>query len=326
MKLSIIIPIFKVEEYIACCLKSIKDQLDEDVEVILVNDGTPDNSMQKAFEVVGNDSHFKVINQENQGLSIARNNGFLLASGEFVWFVDSDDWLLNGAITQVKRVIAMNENIDVIASVLLMSYENSHEDIEYKPINGMISGKLYLQKKYRQGAIQRFIFKRSFLLRNKLQFRANILHEDSLYGFKMLYLAKNIYILPNPVYAYRIRSNGSIMSSISIKTAYDLVEIHKELTAFMNQYVLDVDKKWYRLAIFNTIECIFGFCRYILGTEEFKCFYKNNKKYLFQESKFLLSNKKTFLYGVKMCFFPIWNMRIRVIIKKLIAYVNKKNI
>ena len=294
MKLSIIIPIFKVEEYIACCLKSIKDQLDEDVEVILVNDGTPDNSMQKAFEVVGNDSHFKVINQENQGLSIARNNGFLLASGEFVWFVDSDDWLLNGAITQVKRVIAMNENIDVIASVLLMSYENSHEDIEYKPINGMISGKLYLQKKYRQGAIQRFIFKRSFLLRNKLQFRAKILHEDSLYGFKMLYLAKNIYILPNPVYAYRIRSNGSIMSSISIKTAYDLVEIHKELTAFMNQYVLDVDKKWYRLAISIPLNVFLAFVDIFLEQKNSNVFIKIIKNIFFKNLNFCCQIKKRF--------------------------------
>lgn len=325
MTLSIIIPIYKVEKYIKDCLNSIVNQLDDDMEVILVNDGTPDNSMDIALDIASNDKHFKVINQENQGLSNARNNGLALAEGEFVWFVDSDDWLLENSIFQVQEIINENKSIDVIATALLFSYENGAENSEYHPTSGRISGKKYLQMHYRQGAIQRFIFNKEFLDKNNLLFKPNILHEDSLFGFEMLYLAEDIYILPTPIYGYRIRNCGSIMSSISIKSAYDLLNIHKELSHFCDNKVKVEDRDWYKLAIYNTIDCIFGFCRNILATNAFRLFYKSNKAYIKHESKFLLLNKDTFFYGIRMYFFPISYMKFKVFLKKILSNDYKKD-
>ena len=90
--LSIVIPIYKVEQYIGKCLNSIYGQIDDlPVEVVLVNDGTPDKSMDVAQKFVNTKT--VVISQENQGLSAARNNGMKASHGEYVWFVDSDDWI-----------------------------------------------------------------------------------------------------------------------------------------------------------------------------------------------------------------------------------------
>ena len=104
-KLSLIIPIYKVENYIIECLESVCCQLVEGVEVILVNDGTPDNSMIMARKYISEKydhlvNQFVFIDQENQGLSGARNTGLINAKGDYVWFVDSDDTLEENAIVK----------------------------------------------------------------------------------------------------------------------------------------------------------------------------------------------------------------------------------
>lgn len=114
MKLSIIIPIYKVEKYIEQCLYSIYDQkIDEFLfEVIAVNDGTPDNSMNIVKKYANKHKNLHVLNYENQGLSIARNLGLKKASGDYVWFVDSDDWLTNNSLSIV--ISHLSKNYDVL--------------------------------------------------------------------------------------------------------------------------------------------------------------------------------------------------------------------
>ena len=116
MRLSLIIPVYKVEAFIYQCLNSIFSQIlgDENIEVIIINDGTPDNSI----EIVRGFSSFpqmKIVEQENQGLSVARNTGLCYAKGEYVWFIDSDDWLLPNAISDVLTHIAAHPEIPVFS-------------------------------------------------------------------------------------------------------------------------------------------------------------------------------------------------------------------
>lgn len=100
MFLSIIIPIYKVENYICGTLESIYNQeCAEDIfEVICINDGTPDGSMQIVGEFALKHANLHIINQENQGLSCARNAGLRIAKGDYIWFVDSDDQVADGSI------------------------------------------------------------------------------------------------------------------------------------------------------------------------------------------------------------------------------------
>ena len=100
-QLSIIVPIYNVEKYIRMCLESFfRQEMDEETfEVILVNDGTPDKSMEVISDIIEAHQNIHVINQENQGLSMARNNGMEIATGEYILFVDSDDLLIDNSLS-----------------------------------------------------------------------------------------------------------------------------------------------------------------------------------------------------------------------------------
>lgn len=317
--LSIIIPVYNVEKYIKQCLDSIFNQhVDNNLfEVIIVNDGTKDSSMN-IISLYNFHTNLYIINQQNQGLSVARNNGLKAAKGEYVWFVDSDDWLVANSLNYICNLLKENGETDIFASVLNNFYESTGElQVEYHPTWGLISGKEYLKRKYRQGAVQRFIFNKKFLDTKSVVFFPNILHEDNLFGYQILYFASKVMVLNHPIYNYRIRESGSIMSSISTKTAYDLVKIHKMLISFMLENVEKEDQSWYRLLIYNNIDCIYGFCRGILSTNEFKEFYLMNKSYLKNESRFLLLSPISKIYAIRMIYFPITYMKFRYWLARL---------
>ena len=112
MRLSIIIPIYNVEQYIEQCLVSILNKTYKDIEIILVNDGSKDNSM-KIIKKYLSDKRIKVINKKNGGLSSARNVGLKIATGEYIAFVDSDDWIRIDKLVELYNII-QNEKLDLI--------------------------------------------------------------------------------------------------------------------------------------------------------------------------------------------------------------------
>lgn len=311
--LSLIIPIYNVEKYIEQCLISIYSQnIPEDLyEVIIVNDGTPDNAMSIVNKFSHHDN-LKILNQENQGLSIARNNGMAVSQGEYIWFIDSDDWLLPNALSIAIDEIKSNPTIDVFSSRLLMYYENNQkEKIDFNPDIFNLSGKEYLIKRYNAGASQRFILKSSFLNENKLFFYPHILHEDGVFGYSMLYLATHIKIIETPLYAYRIRSEGSIMSSISVKSSYDLIKGHKILKKFMKEKVGIEDQIWYQIRIFSMLSSCFIFTEKIINTPEFLVFYQTNKSYIKQECKIMQKANWNILRYLFLRISPYYYFKVR---------------
>ena len=320
MKLSIIIPIYNVEQYIEHCIKSILSQrADSDiVEIILVNDGTPDRSMEVANEIISKEKNVKIINQKNQGLSAARNAGLNVANGEYVWFVDSDDWLLPNALDDVIEAIAEYPTADVLSTILLDYIEDTKETYqEYYPKVFDLSGKTYLKLRYKQGASQRFIFKKQFLVKNNLTFSPNILHEDGLLGYKMLYLAEKVIILEKPVYVYRKRS-GSIMTSITIKTPIDMLFIHKQLVEFCNKFVAEEDKLWYRQEIYKILIDLFNFSLNLSFDPLFAKFYYENKKYFNQESSLMIQQGFMKPISYRMKYFQLIYMKFKLTAKKIL--------
>ena len=93
MKVSVIVPVYNIEKYLARCVLSLKKQTYKDIEVVIIDDGSTDDSKTIAEKLVGGDDRFVIISQENSGLSAARNTGLKHASGDFVMFVDGDDWI-----------------------------------------------------------------------------------------------------------------------------------------------------------------------------------------------------------------------------------------
>ena len=138
MYLSIIIPIYKVEKYIHYTLESVYNQdIDEKYfEVICVNDGTPDNSMDIVNEFKISHNNLYVINQTNQGLSEARNTGLKKAKGDYIWFVDSDDTLETGSISKIFQYISCDSNTEVWGFNIMRVQESSQkENIEHIILN-----------------------------------------------------------------------------------------------------------------------------------------------------------------------------------------------
>ena len=296
-KLSIIVPVYKVEQYLEKCLSSILNQVEEreDIELVVVNDGSPDNSQAIIDKYYGIYPHIIVpIKQQNQGLSMARNNGLEKATGDYVWFVDSDDWLLDNALKIVFDELEKNPDIDVYSSFLKEYYE---VDDAYKvrhydgPL--IMTGLDYLRRRLPIGAAQRYIYKRDFLLKNDLRFIPGILHEDNVWGNMILYKANLVKFLSEPVYVYRLRTSGSIMSSITVKSGYDLIKGHRILMNWMGDNVAEKDQPLFQYLIFGLINCALDFCRDIIKTKEYRTFLNENKQYIHQQTKQAIRIKKS---------------------------------
>ncbi len=321
MKLSLIIPVYKVEPFIYQCLDSIRSQYKPEysLEVILVNDGTPDRSMEVVQPLLKEMPYVTLINQENQGLSVARNNGLQASQGDYVWFIDSDDWLLPHALSYVFLYLEQYPDVPLFATVLEMHEEQTEKVYrEYYPSLSRLTGREYLTKRFKQGASQRFIFKKSFLVENHLSFYPGILHEDGLFGYKMLYLAHDIVILKEAIYAYRIRSNGSIMSSISMKTPVDLLFIHQQLLQFCNTVVREEDRCWYRAEIYRILKDLFSFSRNLVDSQDFIRFYRTNRSYFRKESLWVMAHARHVWLGLRILVMPLTYWKIHKTLKCLL--------
>jgi glycosyltransferase involved in cell wall biosynthesis len=187
MNLSIIIPVYGVEKYIRPCFESIfRQALKEDsYEIIIVNDGTKDRSMEMIADIIKNHSNITIINQENQGLSVARNNGIAMAKGEYILMPDSDDMLIDNSVPYLLEK-ALDSKADVVVADFI---EMQSDDVDKNDLNaikqkdGKIIEKtgeeLFLKdlSPY-QSYVWRSLFRRQFILDNKLSFFPGILYQD----------------------------------------------------------------------------------------------------------------------------------------------------
>ena len=129
--ISVIVPIYKVEEYIDKCIESIANQTFNNLEIILVDDGSPDKCPQTCDELVNTDNRIVVIHKPNGGLSDARNAGCQVATGEFISFIDSDDYISNDYFEALLNVLE-SENSDIIECNLVKFYDNHRFEIIWK--------------------------------------------------------------------------------------------------------------------------------------------------------------------------------------------------
>ena len=249
IELTIIIPIYNVEEYIEKCLKSILNKNYNNIEIILVNDGTKDNSM-KIIEKYLIDSRIKVINKENGGLSSARNIGLSHSSGKFISFIDSDDWIDIDKLMKIFSIIK-KENLDLIIG-------NGYRYPEMKKIHlakytGTDSGLHFfedmLEKEDYLETVWKCIYKKKFLKENNIKFIEKLLHEDTPYTFECLVKAKKIKIVDICFYFYRQREGSIIFTKTKKNTVHILYGLSKMLSEYrlfknkskiINMYLLNL--------------------------------------------------------------------------------------
>lgn len=248
---SIIVPIYNVERYLAECLDSLVNQTLQDIEIICVNDGSPDNSADIVRKYMQADSRIKLIEQENRGLSGARNAGLKVAKGEYVYFMDSDDWLEHDAM-DVCYQKAIRGNVDVVlfdALSFVDGVEKCSEEIQndydrskrlQSYANQVMPAKQLFKQMVQSGAMRasaclNFI-RRDLLVKNDLTFEEGLIHEDELFTPQLYALASTMMYIPRMFFHRRVRS-GSIMTSVKKeKTLLTLSHIIAELCAFAKNH------------------------------------------------------------------------------------------
>ena len=223
--LSIIIICYNNEKYIQKCLKSIIGQIDNNIQIIVVNDGSIDNSYEIIKNETQNIPNAKMININNSGISTARNTGLEVAKGKYIMFVDGDDYINNGAIDKIIDYIK-NNSFDVLFYNTVKFFEkNNSYQIEKSMIkncdnvstNDLIDNKVC-------GRAWRFICNHEMLLNNNIKFHDGLIYEDEEWVPKIIYYAKNIKYLDEDVYIYRKRGN-SITDTKSVENIINLEKI-----------------------------------------------------------------------------------------------------
>ena len=238
MILSIIIPVFNVEKYVEKCIRSCENQdiPKEDYELIVVNDGTPDGSLAIVERLANEFSNIKVINQENKGLSMARNTGLEAAKGEYVWFVDSDDWIEENCLKEMTEKLI--DDIDILQIQCKRAYENGTIRIPaQKFLDGILSGKEVTEQGGLFDPAQFSILRSEFLKENDFKFFPGIYHEDAELKLRMVYTAKKIVFYKPPVYYYLKRDSDSIMAIPKLKRSSDLLIVCRHLHDFQKSRV-----------------------------------------------------------------------------------------
>ena len=149
--LSVIIPLYNTEKYIGECLSSILDNNADtaDYEIIVVNDGSTDESGTIVQSFCDNNYNIRLINQKNQGVGVARMNGVKEATGDYIWFIDSDDYLVEGATSIILDTIRLYDDIDVFVTPMRLEFEDGREGFTTHELNKryVISGKDLLKRK-----------------------------------------------------------------------------------------------------------------------------------------------------------------------------------
>ena len=236
MLFSIIIPVYNVEKYLRECLESVLCQTYEDWETICINDGSTDGSATILEEYAAKDSRFKVISQANGGLSVARNSGLEAASGDYVLFLDSDDYLEKDAL----RIIADNlsdEDLLCFSGRRFFEESGEYEKADILPQETFETGWEYYSRNalcHRNFAFVCVVlrcYKRAYLLENRLRFKPGIYHEDNMFTPLACYYAKKVKVIPDALYDYRVRES-SIMTTRSLKHKEDILTIANSLAAF----------------------------------------------------------------------------------------------
>ena len=226
-KLSIIVPVYQVEQYFRQCVESIymQDLSDEDFELILVNDGSRDNSFARIADIIGSHSNVVVVKQVNQGLSAARNTGLSHASGDYVLFLDSDDLLVPGSLAPLWRDASKGQYDMVVAGFVKQTDEEiaRGEAVPSSPYHSEEgTGEEFFLSVFepRECYVWRTIYLRSFLNTQNIRFVPGLYFEDVPFTVECYLKAGRCLHTTHTFYIYRQRP-GSICSAISKRKVMD---------------------------------------------------------------------------------------------------------
>ncbi len=243
-KISIIVPIYNVDKYLKRCLDSIINQTYKNIEILLIDDGSPDDCGAICDEYAKKDKRIKVIHKKNGGLSDARNYGIEASRGDYIMFIDSDDYISKN-MCKILLKNALENNADIVTcnfkEIYLNNIEKVNKQSQRERIN-VVSNieaiyKYFIKNDLDMNVVWNKIYKRNlFFGENKIRFPVGKLHEDDFTVYKFYYYSNKIVIISDVLYYYFRREN-SITGNFSEKNLLD------KISAVLEQYNFIKDKE-----------------------------------------------------------------------------------
>ena len=243
MFISVVVPVYNVEKYLEKCLQSLIEQCYSDMEIVVVDDKSTDRSLciAKKYEKYNN---VKVISKEkNTGLSDSRNVGIRESRGQYIMFLDSDDYVEDGCIFKIQEIVKKENEPDIVYFGYSEEYESTNEKyIKY----GYVSqkDKIYTGEEFAIAELKQRnlyaaacfgIYNREFIVRNNLYFESGLLHEDELWTPQVILRANKVYTSDYVFYHYLRRKGSITRSGNKTKHGQDMLCICKKLDILANE-------------------------------------------------------------------------------------------
>ncbi len=253
--ISVIVPVFKVEPYLDRCVQSIVDQTYQNLEIILVDDGSPDNCPAMCDNWAEKDSRIKVIHKENGGLSDARNAGMVVAIGEYIAFVDSDDWIAPEMLERLLYAMDRDQS-DIAACSVKMVWEDGKPDelltVQMNCIlDRMEAQYALLEESYLKQPVWYKLYRRETI--ENIPFEVGKYHEDVFWSYQAVGAAEKVSIIDYVGYYYTQRS-GSIMGEGYSLRRLDAIEAYEKRYQYISAHFPELESEA-RISIVNA--CIY---------------------------------------------------------------------
>ena len=250
-RVSVIVPMYNVRDFVGECIGSLRAQTLSDIEVICVDDGSTDDTALRARAAAGGDERFVFVARENGGLSAARNTGLAAATGDYVCFLDADDWYAMAALEALDAT-ARAGNLDVVDFSARTVYENEaarklhEEDYSFRSvIRGVWSGQTmfarYWQMREYVSSACFHLVRRSLFEEHDLRFGEGLLHEDELFTPLMYAYARRVAFLNEPYYCRRMREDSIMTRPRTMRNADSLFRISQLLHAWAIEHAQDCE-------------------------------------------------------------------------------------
>lgn len=258
-KVSIIVPVYNVEKYVKKCIKSLMNQTLEDIEIIVVNDGSTDNSLSIVEELAQEDNRIKIYTKENGGLSDARNYGLKKAKGKYIAFLDSDDYVKTDLYEKMYEK-AKKEKSDMVECNFFWTYpkENNNKALK-KDIGEKYNNQIEMMEKARVVAWNK-LYKREIIDRVGVEFPKGLRYEDIEFFYKLVPYIKNISFIKQPM-IYYVQRKESIINTQNdntrdiFKVFENVFEYYKE-NKFYDKYKEVLEYTYTRILLCSSFKRI----------------------------------------------------------------------
>lgn len=242
-KVSVIVPVYNVEKYLRQCIECLLNQTLKEIEIILVNDGSTDNSLLICQEYAAKDKRVKLVSKENGGQSSARNYGLEFVNSEYVGFVDSDDWVSPNFYETLYEAITKNR-CDIAATSAIRKY-NYRQTYRYHYSEEFVANTL--EEKIKTANIPKCCYIWNKLYKTELVkenlFKEQVFYEDVLWLPNIIKRADKVVFTPGGMYYYRANFNSTVKAKQTPKKQLDYFNAQKELIHFFEENGLKLTEK-----------------------------------------------------------------------------------